>query len=172
MRALCLIAIGLTLCACDDSMTRQNKYKTYAPSRLWKDGASARPLPLGVVSREEEARDAAARAPPAVTAALLERGQQRFDIFCTPCHGLTGEGDGIVVKRGFPPPPSYEVERLRQAPPQHFFDVITNGYGLMYSYAARVPPEDRWAIVAYVRALQLAGRTPIAMAPEAEEKLR
>ncbi len=89
-----------------------------------------------------------------ITRDVLERGHERFDIFCSPCHGRTGEGNGMIVQRGFPPPPSYHIERLRQAPVGHFFDVITHGYGIMYSYAERVPPADRWAIAAYIRVLQ------------------
>jgi mono/diheme cytochrome c family protein len=96
-----------------------------------------------------------------LNAALLERGQQRFDIFCSPCHGANGDGNGIVVERGMPPPTSYHAERLRNEEDQHFFDVITNGYGAMYSYGARVPPRDRWAIVAYIRALQLSRHASI-----------
>jgi mono/diheme cytochrome c family protein len=90
-----------------------------------------------------------------VDAELLARGRDRYEVLCTPCHGRTGQGDGIVVQRGMPHPPSYHDARLREAPDQHFFDVITRGYGAMYSYAARVQPRDRWAIVAYIRALQL-----------------
>jgi mono/diheme cytochrome c family protein len=93
--------------------------------------------------------------PQPVTAALLRRGQQRFDIFCAPCHSPLGDGDGMVARRGFPHPPSFHIPRLRDAPDAHFYDVITAGYGAMYSYAARIPPDDRWVIVAYVRALQL-----------------
>ncbi len=89
-----------------------------------------------------------------ITREVLERGRERFDIYCSPCHGRTGEGNGMIVQRGFPPPPSYHIDRLRQAPAGHFFDVITQGYGIMYSYAARVEPSDRWAIAAYIRALQ------------------
>lgn len=92
--------------------------------------------------------------PPPVTLALLRRGRERFEIYCAPCHGYDGSGDGMIVQRGFPHPPSYHSERLREAPIQHFYDVITNGYGVMFSYAARVSPPDRWAIVAYIRALQ------------------
>jgi mono/diheme cytochrome c family protein len=85
----------------------------------------------------------------------LERGRERFDIYCSPCHSIVGDGDGMIVRRGFPQPPSYHTDRLRNAPDAHFYSVITNGYGMMYSYADRVAPSDRWAIVAYIRALQL-----------------
>jgi mono/diheme cytochrome c family protein len=85
----------------------------------------------------------------------LERGRERFDIYCSPCHSIAGDGDGMVARRGFPNPPSYHTDRLRNAPDAHFYSVITNGYGMMYSYADRVAPNDRWAIVAYIRALQL-----------------
>jgi len=92
--------------------------------------------------------------PPPVTLALLQRGQQRFRIYCTPCHSELGDGHGMIVQRGFPAPPSYHISRLHDAPVQHFYDVITNGYGAMYSFADRVQPADRWAIAAYIRALQ------------------
>ncbi len=103
---------------------------------------------------------------------LLERGRQRFDIFCAPCHGPVGDGDGMIVRRGFPHPPSYHGARLRAAPASHFLDVITHGHGVMYSYAARVAPADRWAIIAYIRALQLSrGGVALAAVPEARERL-
>ncbi len=93
--------------------------------------------------------------PRPVTTQLMRRGQERFDIFCAPCHSPLGDGDGMIPRRGFPHPPSFHSPRLRNAPDQHFYDAITAGYGAMSSYAARIPPDDRWAIVAYVRALQL-----------------
>ena len=102
------------------------------------------------------------------TTALLARGQERFDIFCSPCHSVAGDGDGMVVRRGFPSPPSFDIDRLRKAPDAYFYDVITHGHGAMYPYAERVPPEDRLAIIAYIRALQLAMRAPVAVVPEAE----
>jgi mono/diheme cytochrome c family protein len=95
-----------------------------------------------------------------VTPALLARGRERFDIYCAPCHSRAGDGDGMVVRRGFPAPPSYHTDRLRRAPDSHFFDVITSGYGAMYPYADRITVEDRWAIVAYIRALQLSRHAP------------
>ncbi len=92
---------------------------------------------------------------PPVSLALLERGQEQFRIFCTPCHSELGDGNGMIVQRGFPHPPSYHSATLRAAPVQHFYDVITHGWGIMYSFSARVKPADRWAIAAYIRALQL-----------------
>jgi mono/diheme cytochrome c family protein len=173
MKTLLALALAISLCGCDDvSMTRQNKIRTYDPSGIWSDGASARPLPPGTVARGDVALDEAASNPPPATPALLARGRERYAIFCTPCHGPTGAGDGIVVKRGFPQPPPLDLARLRQAPSQHLFDVITDGVGVMYPYASRVPPDDRWAIVAYIRALQLAASAPIAAAPEAAERLQ
>jgi mono/diheme cytochrome c family protein len=102
---------------------------------------------------------------PQVTAALLRRGQERYTIYCMPCHSPAGDGDGPVVRRGFPHPPSYHEQRLRDAPDRHFFDVITQGHGVMYSYADRVSPQDRWAIVAYIRALQLSQHAQLAALP-------
>ncbi|MDQ6870017.1 MAG: cytochrome c [Pseudomonadota bacterium] len=141
-RGLLLIAVLAPLGGCDD-MSVQPKQKAYSPL------AGPVQIPSGTVEYD----DKPARAPP-VTLALLERGQDRFRIYCTPCHSELGDGRGMVVQRGFPPPPSYHTDRLRQAPVQHFYDVITNGYGAMYSFADRVQPADRWAIAAYIRALQ------------------
>jgi mono/diheme cytochrome c family protein len=167
-----LLGVMALLSGCDVSMTEQNKYATYAPAQLWSDGASARPLPEHVVAQGDDVRAKQAADPPPVSRALLARGRQRYDIFCAPCHGLDGNGDGIIVKHGFPHPPSYFEPRLMAAPASTFYDAITNGYGVMYSYAARVPPRDRWAIVAYVRALQLSQHATLAQAPEAKEKLQ
>jgi mono/diheme cytochrome c family protein len=159
------------LAGCKQSMIQQWKFGFDAPSGLWSDGTSSRPLPDGVVAQGDLARDHDAANPPPVTMAFLQRGQERFQIYCTPCHGLAGEGNGMIVQRGFPPPPSYHTERLRAAPAQHFFDVITHGYGVMYSYAARVTPRDRWAIVAYIRALQTSRMVALRDMPDARDKL-
>lgn len=167
-----LVIAGLALSACDLSMTQQRKFTTYAPSSLWPDGTSARALPDNVVAQGDVARAAAAKAPPPVTDALLVRGRERFGIFCAPCHGAAGDGDGIIVAHGFPAPPSYYIDRLLAAPAQHFFDVVTRGYGVMFAYADRVDVEDRWAIAAYIRALQLSRRATVAEVPEAAEKIR
>jgi len=132
----------MALGGCDD-MSVQPKQKVYSPL------VGPAKVPSGTV----EYYEMPAQAPP-VTLTLLERGQERFRIYCTPCHSELGDGNGMVVQRGFPPPPSYHIERLRQAPVRHFYDVISNGYGAMYAFADRVQPADRWAIAAYIRALQ------------------
>jgi mono/diheme cytochrome c family protein len=160
------------LVGCDVSMTQQRKLKTYSPSALWSDGTSARPLPAGVVAQGDVERAAVASKPPAVTEALLERGRERFGIYCAPCHGLAGDGDGVIVAHGFPAPPSYHIDRLLAAPAQHFYDVITKGYGVMFSYADRVDVRDRWAIAAYIRALQLSRRAKVAEVPDAKEHVQ
>jgi mono/diheme cytochrome c family protein len=149
-----LAALALMLASCDQNMDVQPKYSQYARAPLFRGSVLRRP-PAGAVARDDPARKGEARIKPPLTATLFARGRQRFDIFCSPCHGAGGDGNGIIVQRGMPRPTSYHDDRLRTADDQHFFDVITNGYGAMYSYASRVPPRDRWAIVAYIRALQL-----------------
>ena len=144
MRAAILLALLLPVVACDD-MTDQRRLDPFAA----KQGSPATP-PAGTV--EFAARGVV---PPAVTIALLRRGQDQFRAFCAPCHSELGDGHGMIVQRGFPAPPSYHIDRLRAAPPSHLYDVITNGEGAMYGFAQRVAPPDRWAIVAYIRALQL-----------------
>ncbi len=172
MKWLVLLA-PLLLTGCGEiNMWLQPKYIPYAPSRFWPDGSSARPIPAGTVAQGELELEAAAASPPAVTLALLERGRDEFNTYCTPCHGFYGDGDGIVVQRGFPHPPPLNIARLRHASVRHFFNVQTQGYGVMYSYADRVSASDRWAIAAYIRALQVSHGTELAMVPEAAEKLR
>ncbi len=117
--------------------------------------------------RPELRSGAAAEAPSPVvhastTPQALARGRERFDIFCAPCHSIVGDGDGMVARRGFPHPPSFHIDRLREAPDAHFYAVITNGYGAMHSYATRVPPDDRLAIIGYIRAMQLSQHAPAA----------
>jgi len=170
-RVATIVGLALLLAGCGLSMTEQRKYKTYAPAKLWSDGTSARPLPPGVVAQGDVERAKAAGTPPAVSDALLARGRERFGIYCAPCHGFAGDGDGVIVAHGFPRPPSYHVDRLLAAPAQHFVDVITRGYGVMYAYADRVDPHDRWAIAAYIRALQLSRRATVAQVPDAGTKL-
>jgi len=108
-----------------------------------------------------------------LTPALLARGRNRFDIYCAPCHSRAGDGDGMIVRRGFPRPPSYHIDRLRNAPDGHFYQVISNGYGVMYPYGDRIDPDDRWAIVAYIRALQLSQHAPAGLLdPQDRARLR
>lgn len=151
-----VIAIVFFMASCDESQDAQFRYNTEAASvQPWPSISAAIPPPDGVVAQGDLEAAAAARTPPPATPQLLQRGRERFGIFCAPCHGLDGAADGIIVARGFPKPPSFHSAELRSAPAQLYFDTITNGYGAMYSYADRVPPADRWAIVAYIRALQL-----------------
>ena len=165
-------------------MYEQPRYEPLEPSSFFEDGASARPLVAGTVPRDD-----VRGAPPAgasedvfysgwnkgrlaeavpfpVDRALLERGQQRYQIYCTPCHGDSGDGRGMIVRRGFNPPPPYYSEELRNKPIGHFFDVMTRGYGTMYSYASRIPPRDRWAIAAYIRVLQLSQHAEVSKLSE------
>ena len=152
-RAPLLALLTLAACRQNLSMSDQPKGDEWERSDLFRNGRVVQEPPAGTVAREADTRDLAAQRPP-MSPALVRRGQQRFDIFCSACHGYAGEGDGMVVQRGFPHPPSFHEPRLIAAPDQHFVDVITNGHGVMYSYADRVPVADRWAITAYIRALQ------------------
>jgi mono/diheme cytochrome c family protein len=186
--AVTLAALLLTAgCARDGSfqaisMWNESRLKPLEGSPSPEGGSSSRALPVGAVHRgAAQADDAAAtgrsngrlvqRMPIRVTRAVLERGQERYNINCSPCHGRVGDGTGMIVKRGFPHPPDYALVRLRNAPDGHYFDVITNGYGVMYSYASRVSPEDRWAITAYIRGLQ-ASRPAITVDPYEEQRRR
>ncbi|MCA0032169.1 c-type cytochrome [Mesorhizobium sp. B263B2A] len=163
---LTLVFGALLVAGCRQDMEDQPRYDPLEASNQFADGMSARTPVTGTVARDTDLSRTPDRIPDPVTIELLQRGQQRFDIFCSPCHGRTGDGHGIIVQRGFSAPPSYHQDALRKAPDRHFYDVITNGYGAMYSYAARVPPQDRWAIVAYIRALQYSRDAPIAELPQ------
>jgi mono/diheme cytochrome c family protein len=142
-------------------MGSQPKNRPLSPSDFFADGRSERPPVENTVSRDSFADDEFAvnkesnSFPIKVDEALLERGEERYKIFCTPCHGVQGDGNGMVAMRGMKHPPSYHQDRLRQAPNGYFYDVVTNGFGQMYNYSAQIPPRDRWAIIAYIRALQL-----------------
>lgn len=149
----------LMLAACGRNMVQQPRYDSYERSPLFPDGMAMQAPPSGVVSRDAIKREEEARRPP-MSRVLIERGRERFEIYCVPCHGHDGSGDGVIPSRGFPHPPDFHSQRLRDAPDSHFYLVMTHGYGVMYSYADRVPPPDRWAIAAYIRALQATGLPP------------
>jgi mono/diheme cytochrome c family protein len=157
--------VVLTLAACD-RMATQPKRKAYESGGM--DGATADRLPPdGTVPRDD------GQPMPPLTLAVIQRGQQRFNVYCSPCHSIVGDGDGMIVRRGFPHPPDYTQDRLLKMPLQHFYDVITNGYGAMYPYASRVAPNDRWAIAAYIRALQLSQHANVAdLTPDEKAQLK
>ncbi|GAB4237374.1 MAG: hypothetical protein Kow00109_11320 [Acidobacteriota bacterium] len=164
--ALLALATWIGTSSCRLDMHDQPRYESYEASDFFEDGSAGRIPPRGTVAQGELFADEllytgklngqdADVLPFPVTRELLDRGQERFNIFCSPCHDRAGTGHGIIVERGMKQPPSLHILRLREAPIGHFFDVITNGYGEMFSYASRIPPRDRWAIAAYIRALQL-----------------
>jgi mono/diheme cytochrome c family protein len=181
--SLALLSMLTVGCARLD-MQDQPKYRPQRPSQFFADGRSERQPVEGTVARGDieddtafyDGKDAAGKDitefPIAVNKEVIVRGQQRFDIYCAPCHGRIGNGLGMIVRRGFKQPPSYHIDRLRNAPVGHFYDVISNGYGAMLNYAAQVQPRDRWAIVAYIRALQYSENANVNDLPaEARAKL-
>jgi len=157
------------------------RYDPYESSAIFRNESSAQPLVAGTEPRtdvagavldEDELLNTGKQAgqianvfPFAITRADMDRGEERFNIYCSPCHGRTGEGNGMVVQRGYRRPPSFHIDRLRQADPGHFFDVMTNGFGAMPDYKVQIAPRDRWAIVAYIRALQLSQHAAAADVP-------
>ncbi len=177
-----LALASLAAAGCRQGMFNQQRLKPLRPSALWADGSSARPLPAGTVPRGFLRADRAywaGQGPDGkfvteisvkVTKEVLLRGRERFDIFCSPCHGRTGDGVGMIVQRGFKRPASFHVERLRNERIGYFFDVMTNGFGQMSSYAPQVPTADRWAIAAYVRTLQLSRDVPVSLLPDHDVK--
>jgi mono/diheme cytochrome c family protein len=178
--ALCVSAVIITS-GCRQDMHDQPKYKPLAATTFFEDGRAARPLVEGTVARGQLkmdqhfytgrlGKDFAGTFPYPVTRQVLQRGRERFNIFCSPCHGQLGDGQGVVVQRGFRPPPSFHVDRLREAPVGQIYDAITNGFGAMPSYASRIPPRDRWAIVAYLRALQLSQHATLEEVPAGERQ--
>jgi hypothetical protein len=183
LRSLILLApmvIGLAGCGntLRQDMANQPRENPLASSDFFPDGRSARPVVDNTVVRGAVADDAlfvpkdSNAFPLQVNMETLERGQERYAIFCSPCHGLQGDGNGMVAMRGMKHPPSFHDERLRHEPNGYFYDVITNGFGAMYPYAAQIPPRDRWTIVAYLRALQLSRNAHVAELPAGErEKL-
>jgi mono/diheme cytochrome c family protein len=174
--AMC--AVGLAV-GCRRDMQVQPRYNPYDASNFFDDGRSVRQPVAGTVARGHLRLDEllytgkisgkeADTFPFAITRADLNRGRERYNIYCAPCHDYTGSGRGMIVLRGFPQPPSFHMDRLRQAPAGHYVDVITNGLGVMYPYADRVAPEDRWRIVAYIRALQLSQQGALSDVPPAD----
>jgi len=172
--ALAVFLLG----GCRQDMFDQPRYKPLAKSDFFVDGRAARPPVPGTIARGQLNDDEhlytgrvngvlVATFPYPVTRQVLERGHGRYDIYCAPCHDAVGNGNGMVVRRGYKQPPSYHIDRLRDAPVGHYFDVMTNGFGAMPDYSAQLPVRDRWAIVAYIRALQLSQRaTPADVPPE------
>jgi len=157
-------------------MHDQPKFKPYAKSDFFADQRASRPLVDGTIARGHLREDAVLYTgkaagkpvdvfPYAVSAAVMARGQERFDIFCSPCHGRTGAGDGMIVQRGYRKPPTFHQDRLRQAAPGYTFDVITNGFGAMPDYAQQISVRDRWAIVAYIKALQRSQHATLGQVP-------
>ena len=183
--ALAVIALAaVVLGGCRQDMHNQAKVQPFEASELFADGAASRTPVAGTVARGLLRADTRLyrgveadgsfvdEIPLPVTAELVTRGRERFEIFCSPCHGRTGDGLGMIVQRGFKSPSSFHIDRLQQTQDGYFYDVITNGFGQMSDYASQVVPEDRWAIVAYVRALQLSRRAPAEMlAPDERQRL-
>jgi mono/diheme cytochrome c family protein len=167
-----LVILALLAVGCRQKMANQPKYDPFEPSDFFADGMSARPRIPGTVARGELALDGFISTgkingqdgdgfPFPITAEVMNRGEERFNIFCSECHGKLGDGNGMVPARGYRRPQSYHTDTLRVAKTGHFFDVMTNGFGAMPSYAAQVPVTDRWAIIAYIRALQLSQNATI-----------
>ncbi len=176
-RAALLLLAAAGAASCRQDMHDQPKYKPFRYSPFFGDDRSERPQVEDTVARgqlrEDDAlyrgkvgRDFVSTFPVPVDSTLVLRGQERFTIYCSPCHGQTGRGDGMVVQRGYRRPPSFHIDRLRQQPPGYFYDVITNGFGAMPDYATQIPVGDRWAIVAYLRALQMSENATLADVPE------
>jgi mono/diheme cytochrome c family protein len=178
-RALCVLPLVALAVGCRQDMHDAPRYDPLEYSPVFSQGASARELVEGTVARGTVSDDellstgkvggqVSAAFPFAITRADLDRGEQRFNIYCAPCHGRTGEGNGMVVQRGYRQPPSYHLDRLREAPAGYFFDVMTNGFGTMPDYRSQVPVADRWRIAAYIRVLQASQHTTAADLPAGE----
>lgn len=175
-----LVVLSATA-ACSYNMSLQPRYSPMTRSNFFADQRSERPVVDGTVANnqksltdpfntgQENGREVTHNPVP-VTMDLLERGRDRFDIYCSPCHSRLGDGEGMVVQRGFVHPPTYHSDRLRSAPDGHFFGVMTEGFGRMWSYANRVEVPDRWAITAYIRTLQLSQAAPLADVPPNERQ--
>jgi mono/diheme cytochrome c family protein len=170
--AFCFLLFAFLPVACRQKMAVQPRYDPLEPSDFFSDHMSARPRIPGTVARGEANMTGPLVTgkingvdvdgyPFPVTAAVMNRGEERYNIYCSPCHGRLGDGNGMIPSRGYRRPPSYHTEALRAAKTGHYFDVMTNGFGSMPSYAAQVSAQDRWAIIAYIRALQLAHNATI-----------
>jgi len=177
--AAVLIAAILLASGCDQAMSDQPKRKPFQQSSFFADGRSSRvpvagTIPQGGLRLDDHFHrglsggEFAPQFPAAVTAETLRRGRERYDIFCSPCHDRMGSGRGMIVQRGYRPPPSFHLDRLRQAPPGYLFDVVTRGLGAMPGYSEQIPAADRWAIIAYLRALQLSHQARTADVPPEE----
>ena len=175
------LLLALAAGACRQDMHDQPKYSAFEKTTFFPDGSSARTPIAGTVARGDlrddpvlytgkEGEESATAFPFAVDERVMARGRERFDVYCSPCHGRTGEGEGMIVQRGFSRPPSLLEPRFREVAPGHFFEVITNGFGAMPDHAAQIKPADRWAIAAYIRALQLAGSATLDDVPPAERR--
>ena len=171
-----LSAFCLLIFSCRQKMSNQPRYDPLEPSDFFADGMSARPRIAGTVARGELVTNPFLVTgkingvdgdgfPFPITADVLDRGQERFTIFCSECHGRLGDGNGMIPSRGYRRPPSFHTEALRTAKTGHFFDVMTNGFGAMPTYAPQVPVNDRWAIIAYIRALQISQNTQLPKLP-------
>ena len=166
-----MLAVLTSGCQIRQDMADQPANRPLSPSPFFDDGRSERPLVENTVARGSIADDDlfvpkdSNKFPLPLTPELLHRGQERYKIFCTPCHGIQGDGNGMVSMRGMKHPPSYHDARLLAVPNGYIYDVITNGFGGMLSYSAQIPPADRWAIIAYVRALQLSRNAPFSELP-------
>lgn len=170
-RALAMLAI-LALAGCDQKMAEMPKRNPLDTSPLFADGAADRPPVAGTVATDADLAPQPAALPAVLPLALLQHGQDRFNVFCSPCHAYDGHGHGRVVQRGFPNPPDLHSPAIAALGDRRIFDVISNGYGIMFPYGGRVPPADRWAIVAYIRALQYGDRVPVAdLTPELRARL-
>jgi mono/diheme cytochrome c family protein len=170
--ALAFAALLVLAASSCDEMNHQARYDHAEKSALFADGKSLQAPPDGTIARDDPAFQVALRERPPLTATLLGRGRERYTIDCAPCHDPAGYGNGIIPSRGYPHPPSFHIDRLREASSAYLVDVITNGRGVMYGHADRVSPADRWAIVAYIRALQLSQAAPAAgLSPEERAKL-
>lgn len=185
----------LAMSGCRQDMQDQPRYKAYRGSEIFPDSLSSRTLEAGTVARgylrdddayylgkvantKPAAADTGAKSamamvnefPFPITREIMDKGQERFNIFCSPCHGVLGDGRGFIVLRGFRQPPTYHQDRLRNETLGHFYDVITNGFGVMPDYAMQVPPHERWAIISYIRALQYSQNAKLADLPPDQQK--